>query len=802
MKIDNNIVVAYNVDRPYPAQIDHSGGITYLHMPIYDRTDVPYLCAVPLSPDFSGALLGRLGQTIDHFPLVVQDGKYTLRPKLASRWLSLEKELCEVAMSLLQLSAEPVVPLNYKFPPLPHTRGFMESYSSAHNARMAIQRSRDAFLPIIAHVAWAAMLYRAHKFWHTYSNTHADVRDCDLDVGWKTVLEKKLGKHAGWIQTLLQSDVCDFHIKRTGVVIRNPKGWPYMNKVIPLIFSNIPVWLIWGDNPPHKLPGTWSKEHALHFGPTPAEVLNARVWVIEEPTRTANEESVDSEIWNDEMRPIINLSHKPIHCIKDGQGNSDLLVVRPPDRPQQAHSPVPLDVHAWISMKKLKIEKAFQTADGTQRARWEQREKAALQHECPGPRGAMVFEWDKDDDGKVMRTRVTRANVYQAWSMFGRRQRWFNCVENEWELCLDLDPSDWVDDSDSEYAIGSDSYSIDGHEPLRGWMTQAQAMQQHEWSSETLNVFELEDMQDKFVSDMEDLSGDAFELVTTRFGFSYSPGITYESCSTPPIKLQKALRIFGDGFHNPVYSMRKGAEASFIQFVMHLDSVGHPDNDVTEIPIALCDTYADNPQFVGNRQSTVIVTHVSDMDSGLYVIRHRTSVVHDWVLAVKDQCTALQCIRSNPVSLEELVREFIHKRIAFFTFKSADITVNERTTGLRKRSKAYIANRTGLGPRPEGHVLDLTDYIAYEGIKQRLLQNGRIARAVVKRGGILARLASGLVDEYQVLDGPEFEQEGWYTRVTMTIDGHTREYFDDDLTEEEIASVVGLYSFQGLPLIY
>lgn len=387
----------------------------------------------------------------------------------------------------------------------------------------------------------------------------------------------------------------------------------------------------------------------------------------------------------------------------------------------------------------------------------------------------------------------------QVWSMFGYGQRWFNCVEDEWELCRDLDPYEEPDDLVSEYA--TDGYtSVDG--TLQGWRTRDTAIRDHNCSTNAPTVFKVEDMRDISATEKEEIVTDVLDVVCSRFGLSYASGDKYDNFSNPPIKLQKALRIFGDGYHEPVYTMRQGTEASFIQYVMYLNAVGHPENDITEVPSSLCDLYPDNYRFIGKQLSTVVVTQVEHIDSALYVIRHRSSADLDWVLAVNDPCTALQCARSNPSSMCEVIRGLILSKTMFFTFKCFDDVLTDQTRDLNSRPKPYISKRTGLGRRPADHILDLTDFIAYEGAKARLLQDKRIARAVVKRGGIVARLASGLVDEYDIIDGPKFEEGGRYIRVPLTIDGETREYFDDDLSLEEMATFVGLYSFEGMSTRY
>lgn len=466
-----------------------------------------------------------------------------------------------------------------------------------------------------------------------------------------------------------------------------------------------------------------------------------------------------------------------------------------------AHPPLTahhIDIHEWIKMKQILIRNAMCKADEGKNHKWKQRQEAAKAFKCPGVRGAIVYEWDRDECQRPVRSRVNRANVEQAWYMFADSHRWYNCVENEWELCLELDPNTIPHDIDEEYDDYLLEYDEQSNVTSTGWLTKDRDEVELDERLLATNSFTQDDIETRGKWDLGENVMDALELITLQFGYAYVSGSKYETFPKPPIKLQKALRIIGDGFVTPVYKLASGAEASVIQYVMYLDAVGHADVNICEVPSVLCDLYPDNPMFLGHRRSTVRIQEAVYMGTMLYIIQHVEEERNpDWVLAVRDPCMAVRCMRSMPTSLTELVRDFINTKTPFYTLRPIPDISKENEGRALPKVENFLGTRIGLGPRQIGHVLDLTDYVAYEAVKKKLVQDERIARAVVKRGGVISRLAEGLVDEFAVLDGPVWDAAGKVVRVAIVIDGATQEYFDDDMSLEELATYVGLYRLES-----
>lgn len=762
---DDKIVIAFNTDKPYPGQTNSTSmgpKLRQMNLPSYELNTMPYLCAAPASPDYTGALLGCLGQ--ERFPIIATPSGFRLDPDLADKWFSLENFLSGIARVLLE-HISPFVPLEYKFPRTPRTLGYQNTFQSRIKAIQVARNSRDAFQPLIAHVAWAAILHRDARYASACkTNLSLPSTLSELDKGWSDFLISECQVHRAWVNELKISAVCDFNIERAGVVIRNPKSWVFSSRIKGLVISSVPVWIIWGDSM-NRIPNeTWTKDLVTTFGPSLSEVHSVMNGLANKHGRNqkASINEHDSEIDNSvSIRCDPRISEENITASNSGK-----------------------TIHEWIELRKSMIDKAKLTADDEKQRSWQQRQINSERGHCPGKLGPIVYEWDRDESDRPVRSRVNRSNVEHVWFSFGNRQRWFNCVANEWELCRELDPSDAPEDSDSEYCLDE----VEGH-TIDGCLTQ-HGLEEH------VNVATLADklradLASPETGEISEIGSDTYRLLSIRFGFSYDQGAKYNSMSKPPLRLAKVIRITGgNSLHSSSPPAAVGMEASIIQFVMFLDAIGHPSSSGVEVPSALYDLHLGNHRFLGNMPSAIRIRAMQTEDKLLYFLDHELDEGPGWKLAVADPCTALQAQRMKPSSMSDLTHVLIRSRTPFFTFKPASVVIKGSSGPFQRR---YVEKRIGLGLRPDGHTFDKTDYVAYEYVKERLLKNKRIARAVIKRGGILSRLASGLVDETDILDGPSTIHEE-DIQIKFKVDGSFLTYFDDGLSEEEQSTFVGLYS--------
>lgn len=250
------------------------------------------------------------------------------------------------------------------------------------------------------------------------------------------------------------------------------------------------------------------------------------------------------------------------------------------------------------------------------------------------------------------------------------------------------------------------------------------------------------------------------------------------------------MRLLGDCKDRITFVLPEGQEAPAIQFAMHLSEVGHPDSSASNVPGILCDLSPHNDRYLGSMPSSVLIRTAMARGRPLYILTHKSFNENAWVLGVPDPCVALLAIRSNPLNLTDFAIHLIQSRTPFYTLRSVARHGSERTVASAGKR---VGRRFGLGERPVGHEPDKADYIAYTGEKSRLLLNPRIARAAVKRGGILSRLVDSLVEERDILDGPSVSAEECLFSATLFSDDKEIYFIDDDITDEESSVLVGLY---------
>jgi hypothetical protein len=100
----------------------------------------------------------------------------------------------------------------------------------------------------------------------------------------------------------------------------------------------------------------------------------------------------------------------------------------------------------------------------------------------------------------------------------------------------------------------------------------------------------------------------------------------------------------------------------------------------------------------------------------------------------------------------------------------------------------------GLGLRAQGFQASLSEYALYESIRNRIFCSERGRRALMM-GGVIARLAAGLVSPQTVCSGPttNVHVDGqciWDGRPTSPA------YWDDFFTKQELDIICGMYEVE------
>ena len=103
----------------------------------------------------------------------------------------------------------------------------------------------------------------------------------------------------------------------------------------------------------------------------------------------------------------------------------------------------------------------------------------------------------------------------------------------------------------------------------------------------------------------------------------------------------------------------------------------------------------------------------------------------------------------------------------------------------------FVPRFAGLGYRPQDYKPELINYVAYENARDRFLRSSR-GQAALSRGGVITRLAVGIVSFENFSNGPSdmVLEEG-----LCLWDGNpaSQAYWDDHLTDDEVDLICGVY---------
>ncbi|PSS10991.1 hypothetical protein PHLCEN_2v3364, partial [Hermanssonia centrifuga] len=205
-------------------------------------------------------------------------------------------------------------------------------------------------------------------------------------------------------------------------------------------------------------------------------------------------------------------------------------------------------------------------------------------------------------------------------------------------------------------------------------------------------------------------------------------------------------------------------------------------------PVELCDLIPGNttglPRLLGAPMTASVVQGPPTADCQWYSI-HSTTIPDgcdvSWTLVVEDPTTVSEVLRRGwgPSKLD-VARGLLQRGIPFRTLLPVDQHVP-------KPSVPQL--NIQLGHHPYDYQPTPGDYTNYEGQRDTLLGRERVCRAALMKGGIVWRLAMEMFGVESVLFGPKDVEAALYRAVLH--DGGS--YVDDDLTQDELDVVCGVY---------
>lgn len=181
--------------------------------------------------------------------------------------------------------------------------------------------------------------------------------------------------------------------------------------------------------------------------------------------------------------------------------------------------------------------------------------------------------------------------------------------------------------------------------------------------------------------------------------------------------------------------------------------------------------------------------HVTRVSDTLFVFHTPASSACDWSLGVESASVALYVCRlilSNPAAhtILTVAHHLLQHCIPFRTLVSYRSSSADRVL-----SKGY----TPTSFRAEKYRFTELDFESSMIHRKSVLQSPG-GRAAMLHGGILSRIAQEFLSIDGVLNGPSAEVSVHHAGFVTPSEHHGYSYWDDNLTEDEIAIICGTYS--------
>ncbi|KAK0207252.1 hypothetical protein IW262DRAFT_1282307, partial [Armillaria fumosa] len=380
-----------------------------------------------------------------------------------------------------------------------------------------------------------------------------------------------------------------------------------------------------------------------------------------------------------------------------------------------------------------------------------------------GSKSARVFWWE-EVDGFFVRRAAGCGKYGLYWALYGRRQRRYDSFRNEWDLCEALAPSDCPNEDDDYDGYGSDDDDF-YHEQSNILVDCSQEVSPRSYGA--VDDIAYSRFGYSPIGEVPDLPGTIlWDRVCKFVGLGWDTGMMSQASKAPIGKffsiLQSAKRI--QDISSEIYDLRQLDADVMTPFKYHLRRrflTGRRQN-------TMCREY-----YMFHFDETKEVLLLSSSASTIQVLRHQWG------------CQPGQ-------SIYDIIRELLDRGIAFnFAIPGPYRSLKAEPDPIHARIAGY---------RPKNYKPDHLDFVAYEWHRNAFLRSPR-GRAACLMGGIVGRLARGIVPYEEVYRGPSedvFEdgvnfQDSGQPSVTL---------WDDRLTSDELDLVCGVYRIDTGMLIF
>jgi len=756
----------------------------------WSHNDFPALALTQKQSLFQGFLFQRLAVTEQTIPAVKVGENWELENNFRSTWCNLENGLRATITSLWfahkhvgsgRTSTSWLGPEGSLFH-RPESYGYTRAWPSRSELIAHTLRSRDAFLPLMA-MCTLAMI--------TLTPDGQELIPPDSAPAWRTALHRgHQGFSEQYVDLIARSPVTDLvQFDRAGLIL-DAHTCTFIDAALAMASRGLLVWVCWGtfDNPyrgsilHHQLPSRRSVEEALRRFKE-MQKLHPTNLIVDQP-------------------------HLPIE-------NSPSVRSFPHPAPGSRQLRGETWQRFFARMEKHDAARAKSETDLNRQSRLS-REKAQSNHQCPGRRGPVVFEW-LEVDGFLMRTSVDRHLVSDVWTDYNVQTRKYNSFDNEWDLCSGLAVSkeqlrpDYIDEVNEEEDDSLPTMKIAKVTNTNTSSANAQSIfksipipprepvdieipsscYQHE-----LDCFFglVRPSEPAIIEDGNNLNA----MLEYRYGMHVATPYRRAVVQGLPkrlLPLLKASMVLLDA-NSPTASNRD----AIVDFVSSLDARGQYLRAVRnenrqerppqpfEVPYQLHDLCQKNPFYLSRSRScsvssvTMIAAHGTSYYKLLPIIAAPTE---SWHIFVASATTAVECLRRDWKTQREIATAFLERGTAFST--GITFIKDFLSTPLRKPRICW---------RSSEFKATLHDYAEYEIMRDALLNEPR-GRSALMTGGIIWRLAKEIISPDVVLCGPS-SQRCYGKHLEFPREGVI--IYDDMLSELEMDVISGVYCiYTGIP---
>jgi hypothetical protein len=699
----------------------------------------PFLPYAPVTPDFSGPLLGRLAYQRKSLPIEQKETGWCLSLELQGKWTRLENGLRSAALSLL--TYRHTIRTEFSTYPFPREFGYTRAHNTKSQARSSAMRARDAFIPLMALCSFAISLHLDQSDVCNLFNPNAPTPQ------WARYLIDAFSVNPTWVENLRRSFVGDFTKQRIGAII-NPYTWKHHEIIYPMILCNVPVWIYW--SPSDLAAGPFQE-----YQPTLEQLKNA-VQCSKCPRCSCLHTLGECD------------SSRPRPCCPTSLLPRGLHTIPPTSLPEQGSRQLQGESwHQFLERMEAHKHHRIEREKSVDKQRRLQREHVAASHQVPGHRGPRVFHWEEDIQHPGFRVRkpVPRDSVEGMWHGYGPKQRIYNGFLDEWDICTEFDIHEHPDDmSDSD---SDEPQAMDVFIPSSTiGACLSQTIPPVDYSLDLAETYKPE------IVEEPNLEWDPIEE------FLYGHYGLIESRDAHPLEVdsedvKKACKIFG------VDEVRKILPRSWLlpmwTLFQHLIDLDHG-------PQPACDLDKNLLIRKTLEDSSISVERVENPNTKdvSYLLRGNKDDKDSrkWVVMVHSAASALHCIRKAPgPQSSHIVAFFLDYGVPFNTLAP-----------LPQNPMPYKPHEIQLGWRNTNYEPDQNEYAAYEATRDTFLKSPR-GRAALLTGGIVWRLSIATLHEDDILAGPS----SYAAAYGVQHYSHQGWSCDDKLTSDELDLICGVY---------